>query len=209
MTVYQANPVRGRLNSLTFRLLDRYAHHLLGDRKQALFADLPETIAELGPGTGANFRYYRPGTRVIAIEPNPHMRSALTAHAAARGIAVDLRARPAEDTGLPSASVDVVVCTLVLCTVPDPLAAVRETLRVLRPGGRLIFVEHVAGEGGYARLQRGLARPWRWFFEGCEVRRDTEHILRDAGFTEIKLERYTLKSVFGPINPQIAGVAIR
>lgn len=204
-----ANPVRGRLNAATFRLTDRYGHRLLGERKQTLFADLSGAVVEIGPGTGANFRYYRPGTRVIAIEPNPHMYAALTASAARHGIALDLRAEGAERTGLPDGCADAVVSTLVLCTVPDLAAALAEIRRILRPGGRLAFVEHVAERGAYGVLQRVVARPWRWFFEGCDVRRDTERALREAGFAGVELDRYHLSSVFGPINPQIAGVAVR
>jgi SAM-dependent methyltransferase len=214
MTTHQvaaAHPVRGRLNAALFRGIDSYVHWLLGGTKRTLFADLPETVLEIGPGTGANLRYYRPGTRVIAVEPNPHMHGALARTARRRGIALDLRAEGAESIGVPDGSVDAVVSTLVLCTVPDPVAAVREIVRVLRPGGRFLFVEHVrAGEHtGYHALQRATVAPWRWFFEGCELLRDTEQVLADGGFTDLTVDRYHLRSVFVPVNPQIAGVATR
>lgn len=204
-----SNPVRGRLNAATLRAADRYAQLLLGERKRALFADLPEQIVEIGPGTGANLRYYRPGTRLMAIEPNVHMHGPLRAAARRRGVELELRTATAERIALPDASADVVVSTLVLCTVPDPVAAVEEVWRVLRPGGRLLFVEHVRAGGGYGRLQRLAARPWHWFFEGCDVRRDTERTIRDAGFASVDIEHYRMRSAFLPINPQIAGTAIR
>jgi SAM-dependent methyltransferase len=207
----KGNPVRGRLNAAILRGADRYGHHLFGDRKRALFAGLPGTVVEIGPGTGANLRYYRPGTRVTAIEPNPYMHQPLHAEARRRGIAVDLRAEGAERIGLPDASAEAVVSTLVLCTVPDPAAAIREIGRILRPGGRLIFIEHVRAvdHSAYGVLQRASARPWRWLFEGCDVNRDTEGLLRAAGFAEVTVDRYRLSSIFLPINPQIAGVARR
>ena len=203
------NAVRGPINALVFRVLDGYQHRMFGRRKRALFADLPDRVVEIGPGTGANLRYYRPGTTVVAVEPNRHMHGPLAATAHRRGVDLAVRAAGAEDTGLPDAGVDAVVCTLVLCTVPDPAAAIAEIRRILRPGGRLLFLEHVHATGFHGLVQRVVERPWRWFFEGCEVRRDTEAVLAAAGFTDLAVERYRAPSVFLPINPQIAGTATR
>jgi SAM-dependent methyltransferase len=203
------NPVRGPLNALVFRVTDGYADLVFGRRKRALFADLPRRVVEIGPGTGANLRYYRPGTTVVAVEPNPHMHAPLAATARRRGVDLEVRARGAESTGLADAGADAVVCTLVLCTVPDPAAAIAEIRRVLRPGGRLIFLEHVHATGFYGLVQRVVARPWKWFFEGCDVRRDTERALTAGGFADVAVERYRAPTVFLPINPQIAGTATR
>ena len=204
-----ANPVRGRLNAVFFRLVDRYVHRLLGPRKAALFAGLPDEVVELGPGTGANLRYYRRGTRLVAIEPNPHMHSALVRAATRRGVDLDIRAVGAEDTGLPSGSVDAIVCTLVLCTVPDPAAALAEARRILRPGGRLVLIEHVAAPAGtvLAGLQQLLRRGWQWAFEGCDLCRPTGALLTAAGFADVDLEHYRMRSLFVPVNEQVAGVA--
>jgi SAM-dependent methyltransferase len=206
-----ANPVRGRFNSAVLRGADGYGHWLFGARKRGLFADLPETVVEIGPGTGANLRYYRPGTKLIAVEPNPYMHIPLMTAARRHEIAVDLRPEGAERIGLPDGSADAVVSTLVLCTVPDPAAAIREIMRILRPGGRLLFIEHVRADdhAGYAVTQRLLARPWHWLFEGCDVLRDTESELRAAGFRELHVDRYRAPSLLLPINPQIAGWAVR
>ncbi len=204
-----ANPLRGRLNAAFFRVVDSYVHRLLGNRKAALFADLPDDVVELGPGTGANLRYYRPGTRLVAIEPNPHMHPALARAAARRAIGLDVRPVGAEATGLPTGSVDAVVCTLVLCTVPDPVAALAEAHRILRPSGRLLVIEHVAAPKGsvLARLQ-GLLQPgWQWAFEGCDLCRPTGDLLSTAGFAAVELERYRLRSLFVPVNEQVAGTA--
>jgi SAM-dependent methyltransferase len=202
------NPVRGRLNAAFFRLVDRYVHELLGPRKAALFAGLPDEVVELGPGTGANLRYYRRGTRLIAIEPNPHMHAALARAATRRGVDLDIRAVGAEDTGLPSGSVDAMVCTLVLCTVSDPAAALAEARRILRPGGRLLLIEHVSAPNGtaLAGLQRLLRRSWGWAFEGCDLCRPTGALLTAAGFAHVDLEHYRLRSLFVPVNEQIAGI---
>lgn len=201
-----ANPVRGRLNACFFRAVDGYVHRVLGARKASLFADLPATVVELGPGTGANLRYYRPGTRLVAIEPNPHMHPGLRHAAERHGIDLELHAVGAEATGLPDASVDAVVGTLVFCTLADPGAALAEVRRILRPGGRLVLLEHVAADGGLGRVQRLLRPGWRWAFEGCDLRRHTADVLVET-FPDAAVERYRLRSVFWPVNEQIAATA--
>jgi ubiquinone/menaquinone biosynthesis C-methylase UbiE len=204
-----SNPIRGRGNAGIFSALDRYQHHLFGARKRALFAELPPTVVELGSGTGASLRYLAPGSRLVAIEPNVHMHAALRRHAARRSVELEIRQESAERMGLPDASVDAVICTLVLCTVPDPAAAVAEVRRILRPGGRFIFIEHVRAESRpLNRLQRVVARPWRFTFEGCELDRDTASILAAAGFNDLRIDHFRLGGLFVPIWPQICGTAI-
>jgi SAM-dependent methyltransferase len=205
----KCHPVRGRGNARIFSLLDRYQHHKFGARKQALFADLPRTVVELGSGTGASLRYLPPGTHLTAIEPNVHMHPALRRHAERRGIDLDIVSASGDATGLADDSVDAVICTLVLCTVADPAATVAEVRRILRPGGRFHFIEHVEARPGPLRgLQRVTHRPWRYIFEGCELDRDTATTLADAGFDELRIERFRLGGLFVPIWPQISGTAI-
>lgn len=114
----------------------------------------------------------------------------------------------AESTGLPDDSVDAVVRTLVLCTVADPAAALAEVRRILRPGGRLVLIEHVSATAGTAldKVQRLLRRVWRWVFEGCDLCRPTADLLAASGFTAVELERYRLRSLFVAVNEQVAGV---
>jgi len=204
------NPIRGRLNAWFFRFCDGYINVLLGDRKRSLFVGHPGEVVEIGPGVGANFRYLSPETRVIAVEPNPQMHGALRARAARHGVSVDLVERSADDTGLPDDSVDWVVSTLVLCTVTDPAATLSEIRRILRPGGRFVFIEHVAASPGswLRRIQELLRRPWQWFFEGCHTHRDTLLEIRRAGFSNVRVEHKTLTSPFVPVNSQISGIAV-
>jgi ubiquinone/menaquinone biosynthesis C-methylase UbiE len=154
------HPVVSRLNAWLFRSLDEYQHRRLGAVKREAFGGLPPTVLEIGAGAGANLRYL--------VEPNPYMHPPLRAAARRWGVHLDLREGTAERLPLPDASVGAVVSSLVLCTVRDPAAALREIQRVLLPGGRFWCVEHVRAPEGtaLAALQRLVARPWRWCFEG-------------------------------------------
>jgi len=119
-----------------------------GGRKAALFANLEGTVLEIGPGTGANLSYYPQDIHWIGVEPNPFMHDYLREQAQTLGLTLDLRQGTAEDLGLADESVDAVVSTLVLCSVPEQARTLQEIRRVLRPGGRFLFVEHVAAPQG-------------------------------------------------------------
>ncbi len=203
------NPIRGRFNEAFFRVMDGYLNSLLSSHKSELFTNLPATVVEIGSGTGANFRYFSPGTKVIAVEPNPYMHRTLKREAAKAGIELTLLSRGAEDTGLEPESIDAVVSTLVLCTVPDLDASIREIRRVLRPGGQFFFLEHVAApQGSILRwIQQIVHRPWSYCFEGCQTNRDIFAALEQAGFEQLRADRYTVRSPFLPVNTQIVGVA--
>jgi ubiquinone/menaquinone biosynthesis C-methylase UbiE len=166
-------------------------------------------VVEIGPGVGANLRYLPAGATLIAIEPNRYMHARLLAAAPEHGVTIDLRVRMAEHTGLPDASVDSVISSLVLCSVEDPASVLAEVKRILRPGGTFRFIEHVAaGRGTPTRVvQRMLRRPWAWLFEGCSCERDLEQAIRAAGFEGVTVERYRIRSPFLPFNTQIAGIA--
>ncbi|OFX22444.1 MAG: SAM-dependent methyltransferase [Anaeromyxobacter sp. RBG_16_69_14] len=211
LDVQRTHAVRGRFNAWLLEVLDGYQHRKYAALKREMFGGLSHTVLELGAGDGANFRYLAPGTRVIAIEPNVHMHRWLRARAARHGIDVDVRAATAEALPLADRTVDAVISSLVLCTVPDPARVLAEVRRVLRPGGRYWCIEHVAAPEGsaLAGLQRALRRPWRWMFEGCETCRDTARLLREAGFASVEVTPFTLPTVFAPIRPQIAAVAVR
>jgi len=203
------HPLRARANARFFESIDWYLHRRLGARKNALFTDLPRQVVELGAGSGASMRYLPPGTHLLAIEPNPHGHDALRRKAARYGIDLEISGQRAESTGLASASVDMVLCTLVLCTVDDPAAALAEVHRILRPGGRFVFIEHVrSGPGPLRAVQRLLRRPWRYVFDGCRLDRDTAAKIAATGFHDVHIEHARLGGVFVPVWPQISGVAV-
>lgn len=207
---HDSSPRIARFNAWFFDAFDGLIDWSLRRLKRDLYRDLPDEIVEIGPGVGANFRYYRPGTTVIAIEPNEQMHERLIRNAQKAGIDLVLRRDLAEHTGLGGESADVVISCLVLCTVEEPETAVSEALRILRPGGRLILLEHILGRGPALRLvQRLVARPWRWLFEGCELSRDTAEIVRTAGFSSTEIAEKTHLTVFVPVNSVAYGVAVK
>ncbi len=185
----------------------------VAERKRPLLGKLHGTVLEIGPGTGPNLAYYRQGTRWIGLEPNRYMHARLRDRARRFGITVELHVAPAEKIGLEDASVDAVVSTLVLCSVENPQAVLREIRRVLRPQGRFVFLEHVAAPPGTAlRRVQGLARPlWRWFACGCTLDRDLEEALRKSGFSAVELERFRVPwtAVAPLVAPHLIGVAVR
>ena len=201
--------LRGPFNAAFFRAMDPYLTRSLGPRKERVFAGLPHAVVELGSGVGANLRYLPRGATLIAIEPNRHMHARLREAALRHGVHLELRADTAERIGLPDHSADVVISSLVLCTVHDVPATLAEVRRILRPGGTFRFVEHVAaGPGTPTRaVQRIVRRPWAWTFEGCSCERDLEGDLRAAGFESVDIERYRIRSPILPFNTHIAGVA--
>jgi SAM-dependent methyltransferase len=208
---YEANPVRGPFNAAFFTVMGGYLDWLMRSRKRRVFADPPEEIVELGSGVGANFRYLGPGTRVIAVEPNPAMHPRLRARAVRHNIELELRDVVGEHLDLPDESTDMVVSSLVLCTVSDPAQVVAEVYRVLRPGGRYAFVEHVGAQDRpvLRTIQRLVRRPWAWVFEGCSCERDLAAVVANAGFTSVDLEAYRIHSPVLPFNTHLAGIATK
>jgi len=198
------------VNAWFLAAAERPMHREYGARKLRIFGDIPPTVVELGPGSGANFRYYPRGTRVIAVEPNPMMLKRMYSQAEKHGVDIDLRHAGAEGMEVESGSADLVVSTLVLCSVRDPDRALSEVRRVLRPGGRFAFLEHVAAEPGtrLRKVQDAVHRPWHWIGEGCHLNRDTASTIEKAGFGRLHLERFE-GSGNTPFRPHISGYAIR
>ncbi len=141
-------------------------------------------VLEIGAGTGVNLGLYPEAvTDLVMTEPDPHMAKRLRAKATTAGSVATIVEAPAERLPFGDAEFDFAVAMLVLCTVPDPIAAVAELARVLKPGGRLLFVEHVRSRHpDLARWQDRLERPWRFLADGCHCNRDTLAMLSASRF---------------------------
>jgi SAM-dependent methyltransferase len=198
-----------RINGWALAAIDPWMHRIYGDRKRSLLSDPPDTIVEIGPGAGANFRYYPSGTRVIAIEPNEAQHARLRARAAEAGLEIELHGTRAEEMPLPDDSADLVVSTLVLCSVSDPNRVMSEVRRILRPEGRFVFIEHVAApqESRLARVQKMLVRPWSFLFDGCHLDRRSGALVARSGFGETAIRSFRLRPRWLPVSPHVAGVA--
>jgi ubiquinone/menaquinone biosynthesis C-methylase UbiE len=181
-----------------------------GKYKEALFAELSGTVLEVGPGTGVNLRYFRDrAVRWIGVEPNLCMERYLREEATRLMMPIDLRVGTADHLPVSDTSADAVIITLVLCCVPDQRQALREILRVLKPGGRLVFIEHIAAAHG-SRLRRiqNLVTPiWKWLGDGCHPNRETWAELERAGFSQVRYERVT--APLPVVSPHMIGVAIK
>jgi len=180
---------------------------LISERKRALLGNLAGEVLEIGPGTGSNLAYYPAGIHWMGIEPNPYMHVYLRQTAEQHDLHVDLRSGTAEQLPVEDNRFDAVVSTLVLCSVGNPARTLQEIRRVLKPGGRFIFIEHVAAPLGSPsrRLQDWLEPLWCILGDGCHPNRETWVALEQAGFEQVDYEHFHLAL---PITgPHIAGSA--
>ena len=182
---------------------------VVGDHKRSLFASLQGKVLEIGPGTGPNLPYYPKDIHWIGIEPNPHMHSYLRKQAKKLGLNIELRIGNAEWLDAEDNSIDTVVSTLVLCSVPNIDYTLQAILRVLKPGGRFLFIEHVAAPQGTVlrQLQSRMSPIWKVVGDGCHPDRETWIALENAGFTTVNYERFDAQLPI--VSPHIIGVAIK
>ncbi|WP_205752371.1 class I SAM-dependent methyltransferase [Cryptosporangium phraense] len=182
----------------------------MGQQRAGLLAAAKGDVLEIGAGTGLNLRHYPDTVNALTVsEPDAAMRAVLQRRVAgiATPFAVTVSPAPAEALPFPDGVFDVVVSTLVLCTAGDPAASLDEVRRVLRPGGRLLLIEHVRGADGsrLARRQRRLARPWRAFAGGCRCDQDTVRFLSDAGFSVASLRTESWAGMPAIVSPLVVG----
>jgi SAM-dependent methyltransferase len=196
----------------------------LGEMRRALLAEARGRVVEIGAGTGVNLDLYGHGIEDLTlIEPDPHMGAQLRERLAERATgagsassassagaaAARLVAAPAEAIPFADDTFDTAVATLVLCTVPDPVAAIGELARVLKPGGRLLFIEHVRSDDpGSARWQDRLEKPWRFMADGCYCNRDTEANLRASSFRVEQVDHGIFPKSLPIVRPLIHGTAV-
>ncbi len=192
-----------RLSGLMERDIGRYRDQLL--------ADLSGRVIEVGAGNGMNFGHY-PDTveEVLAVEPEPFLRAKAAETAGRAPVKVTVVEGVAAELPAPAAQFDAAVASLVLCSVPDPGAAIAEMRRVLKHGGELRFLEHVCGPGSRkARVQRlvDASGIWPRMAGGCHCSRPTSETIAAAGFTIERIDSFDLGPGWSFTNPHLLGVA--
>jgi ubiquinone/menaquinone biosynthesis C-methylase UbiE len=177
-------------------------------RRETLAVAHGRTI-DLGAGTGANLALFPDAvTELVLAEPDPHMSKQLRQKLAQSSHPAELVEAPAERLPFEDSSFDTAVFTLVLCTVPNPQAALAEATRILKPGGKLLFVEHVRAENaGLARWQDRFEKPWRFLADGCHCNRDTVANIEASELTVERVERGKLPKAPPIVRPLVRGSA--
>jgi len=177
-------------------------------RREALAAASGRTI-DIGAGTGANLGLYpQTVSRLVLAEPDPHMLKQLRSKVGEAGTEAEVIEAPAQSLPFEDSSFDTAIFTLVLCTVPEPAAALAEVARVLRPGGKLLYLEHVrSADAGLARWQDRLEKPWRFLADGCHCNRDTVATIEASPLSIESVEHDRLPKSPPLVRPLVRGRA--
>ena len=169
-------------------------HQQLHKYRREVVAAAKGRVLEVGVGSGLNFPFYGKDVEVVGIDPSPRLLAMARRRAVAAGVRAEFLEGSATAILLSDNSVDSVVMTWTLCSIPDPLAALREMRRVLKPGGRLLFVEHgLSPNPAVERWQHRLTSVWCHVAGGCHLDRKMDELIRSAGFdmTELRNEYAT------------------
>ena len=202
----------GRLTALLYdRMCRRLEEVTLSEWRRDLLAPLSGEVLEIGAGTGLNIPWYPTTvTHLILTEPDPHMgvrlRSKIPLARADRITTLDAAV---DALPIASGSIDAVVVTLVLCSVPDQHSALAEIYRVLRPGGRFVFLEHVADEDHPRRLkwQQRVEPIWKRLAGNCHLTRRTDQAITEAGFFVEQMIRAEFRPAPALVRASVRGVA--
>ncbi len=171
------------------RWIDHFDRLLLGDGRQSICAQARGNVLEVAVGTGRNFPFYPSDVRLTGVDLSPGMLSVAERRAAALGLTVDLQIGDAQALEFADSIFDTVVFTLALCTIPDAQRALIEAHRVLRPGGRLLLLEHVRSPIGPARWVERLLDPLMTHFAHDHLLRDPLDHLEPLGFRVERCDR--------------------
>jgi ubiquinone/menaquinone biosynthesis C-methylase UbiE len=198
--------------TLTAPLYDRMSRNSeeagLRELRRGLLADAGGRVLEIGAGTGVNLPLYGDGLdSLVVTDPEPPMLRRLQQAAHEHAPQAEVLQAPAEDLPFEDDSFDTVVSTLVLCGVDNQARALSEARRVLRPGGKLLFIEHVRSDDPrVARLQDRIS-PLNRFLFGCDCNRQTLSMIEQAGFTVARVEQTELPKAPKFVRPSIVGSA--
>ncbi len=183
----------------------------LGALRREIVSRATGPTLEIGAGTGANLAYYAPSASPLVLtDPELHKLRRLRARAECTRPDLQTLCVGTESLPFPDASFDTVVSTLVLCSVPRQARALAELRRVLRPGGSLLFIEHVRSDSPrLARRQDRWRTVWRALAGGCEPNRDTTAAIAAAGFEVTELRRHQMPAAPSIVRPLAIGIGVR
>lgn len=162
-------------------------------KRKALFSNLEGTVLGVGEGTGANFKFYPKAAKIIAVEPSkPMLERAKRKDNHGNITYYNLGINDLElDKILDPNSIDSIVCSLVLCTIPDPDLALQNFKKWLKPNGRLVIIEHIHATKPINKSFQNLINPvWKVFSEGCNLNRNTDLLIKEAGFVPVEEEYF-------------------
>ncbi len=192
---------------LVMRIVDESG---LRETRREVLAGAEGRTLDIGSGTGSNLRLYPEDvSELVLAEPDPRMHAVLRRklNEGERTNTELVQAR-AEKLPFEDSSFDCVACTMVLCTIPDPAEALVEASRVLKPGGKLLFLEHVRSEDpGFARWQDRLERPWRFLADGCHCNRDSLATIEASPLSVESFKRGQMPSAPLFMKPLVYGTA--
>ena len=162
----------------------------LAKYRRAVAAAARGRVLEIGVGSGLNFSHYRDGVDIVfGIDPSARLLAMARRRAASAGVRALFVQGSATMLPLADRSIDTAIMTWTLCSIPEPMTALGEIRRVLRPGGAFRFVEHgLSPDAGVARWQERLTPAWRHLAGGCHLNRKMDDLVRAAGFTFTALE---------------------
>lgn len=202
----ESNPRESSFGRSYARVGPRMDARGAADHRRRLVAAARGIVVEIGAGYGATFPFYPAAvTGVLALEPDPTLRGLARDAASKAPVPVTVEDGVAESLPAADASVDVVVSSLVLCSVADQSAALAEVFRVLRPGGLLLFYEHVRSAHRVLGAAEDLLTPlWSRVAGGCHPNRDTAAAIAGAGLAVQDLDRFGFSVL--PGNPRLAHV---
>lgn len=203
--------IRKQFFAWALKKADKINLQVYDDYKKDLFTNISGTVVEIGPGTGVNFEYLPANVKWIGIEPNAAFFDILSEKSRKLGISAELIFGTAEQIPLADETADVMICTLVLCSVKNLATTLAEIKRVLKKGGKLIFIEHVAAQpNSWLHFFQDLFNPLNKILaDGCHCNRETWTSIEQAQFSDIQYTHQRIHDAIIFHQPHIMGYAIK
>ena len=193
-----------------YDILNSVVEHKVIPYRLATATKCTGDILEIGAGTGANIDFIVNADSYTAVEPDIYMRRKLLKQCSGRNFDIDILDCYGENLNIPDNSFDSVFTTLVLCMVDDVEKVVSESYRVLKPGGKFYFYEHVVSTQYFGNfIQKSLNPFWKCATTGCNLNRDIKRIITTSQFSDFDIKEFPLKFPLGVSIPNIVGYAVK